>query len=261
MKETKRLLFSIEDTVFDNDLSPTNVTLPMVSDFLKQITTFLKGSERPDLSKVKAKFEKGSLAVGIEYEEDILDSAYKVFVHLKTSKDLRHIDTARSAVIKKWQLEAQNNESRRYCLATPDSPINREIRVIIDEKTKFVDMEPLWAEEELYLYGHIYDIGGKNDPNVHIELENGKSLKVDTSKNFLLHDNKNRIYKNQLVRIVAKRNMDTNELKEERLISFEDYSPQFDEEEFEQVSKKARIAWKSVEDPVQWVEQLRNNNV
>ena len=257
MHETKKLSFSIKDQVFGNELSPGNATLPIIGEFIEQIAAFLRGSRHPDLNEVKTSIQTGSVAVQVEDKTGLLADAYKDYEHLRRSNDLSGIDPSRAKVVEKWQAEVKSYESRAYSLFVPDESTDNI--VLITRETEFATKRVLWVEEELYLYGRVYDMGGKIKPNVHIDLETGGSIKIGTNESVLIRDTENRLYKDQLIRIEAKRNIKTGEIKDERLISFEHYNPEFDEDEFQKIVKKAKVAWESVKDPTKWVEELGGN--
>lgn len=260
MKESKKISFAIKDKVLGEELTPSNLTLPLLSEFVEQVTTFLRGSGRPDLSEVKTSIKKGSLAVVVENPVGTLDDAFKDYQTIQRTKTLDFVDPVRARVVETWQKAADSSEDRIYELFFGEAK-SEDTTLTISDETDYKASQETWVDVELYLYGRIYDLGGKNKPNVHLELENGKSIRVGTKASILLDDNENRLYKDQLVRIKAKRNIATKELKDERLISFEHYDPTFDQDEYDKIAKKAQIAWQSVKNPTGWVESLRGNSV
>lgn len=260
MDESKKISFAVKDVVLGEDLSPSNLTLPLLGEFIEQVTTFLRGSGRPDLGEVRTSIKKGSLAVVAENPTGILDDAFKDYEWAQQNDSLDLLDPVRARVIEQWQTEARNNENRIYELFFGET--KQEITPVftISSDTDYKAKKEVWVDVELYLYGKIYDLGGKSKPNVHIELENGRSIKIGTHASMLTGDKENRLYKEQLVRIKAKRNIDTHELKDEQLISFEHYNPVFNEDEFEKIAKKAKVAWQSVKNATEWVENLRGSS-
>ncbi len=259
MDDSKKLSFAMKDTVLGEELTPYNLTLPLLSEFIEQVTTFLRGSNRPDLTEVKTSIKKGSLAVVAENPIGILDDAFKDYESVQRSNSLDLLDPVRAKIIERWQQDARNNQDRVYELFLGDTKSELPVFTISSD-TDFKSKKEVWVDVELYLYGKIYDLGGKSKPNVHIELENGKSIKIGTKASILTGDSENRLYKEQLVRVKAKRNIETKELKDERLISFEHYRPEFDDEEFEKIAKKAKVAWQSVKSATGWVENMRGNS-
>lgn len=263
MSDSKKISFAVKDTLLGVELSPDNTSLPLLSEFVDQVMTFLRGSGRPDLSEVKASIQKGSLAVVVENETGLLDDAFQDYDRIKRTKSLNSVDSNRARIVELWQHAANEHEDRHYQLFIESDDISpsESESLTISHETNFKTKKEVWVDVELYLYGRIYDLGGKSKPNVHIELENGKSLKIGTKAALLTGDNENRLYRDQLVRVRARQNIDTKELKDESLVSFEHYSPVFDEDEFQKIARKTKQAWKSVPNISQWVENLRESSV
>lgn len=259
--EKKTISFSMEDVILGSEINPSNFTLPMLSEFISQVTRFLRGVGRQDLGEIKTGIKNGSLTIVTEDKMGILDDAFLDYQLLQKSGDLSKLDPLRADVIEEWQRLAKvDGKNRTYKLLAGDKSLGIT-SFTISSKTNYTSRKEIWVNVDLYLYGRVYDIGGKNKPNVHIELENGKSIKIDARASFLAGDKENRIYKDQLVRIKAKRNILTHELRDEQLVSFEYYNPEFNEEEFDRISRKAKVAWKSIKSASDWVENLRGNDV
>ncbi len=261
MNSSKKISFSIKDSVLGSALNPSNLTLPLLGEFIEQVTIFIRGKSRQDLGEIKTSIKKGSLAVVVENPTGLLDDAVRDYMLLQENNTLESVsDSVRAEVIDQWQVAAKNNSNRTYELSIKEPTTQKTLTLTISSETNYMWKKQVWVDVELYLYGKIYDLGGKNKPNVHVELENGKTIKIGTHISILIRDNKNRLYREQLIRIKAKQNTTTHELKNERLISFEHYSPKFDEDEFEMIAKKSKVAWQSVKSATDWVENLRGNN-
>ncbi len=257
-EDNNRITFSLKDIVVGQEINPNNMTLPLLNEFLQQVTTFLKGGKYIDLAKVKSSIKHGSLAIEVNNNDGLLDEAFNDYQILLKHGSLNDIDSNRARIVELWQSNSKNNENRSYDLYVGDDSTNNP-HFIISRKTNFIMINNNWVDVDLYLYGKIFDLGGKNKPNVHIELDNGNTIKIQTNTSLLSTDEENRLYKKQLVRIRAKRNIDTRQLKEEKLMSFVYYNPQFDEKSFEEISEKATLAWKSVKNPSTWVDEIRGN--
>ena len=257
MTDTTKITFSVKDEVLGSELTPENTTLPILSDFVDQVSSFIKGEKRVDLAGIKTSLTRGSLAI-TAYNNDIgtLNNAIVDYGHIVENRSIDKIDPTRAKIFEMWQSAAKASDARIYHIEMSDN--GKTSIITIDKNSEYSSKKIIWVDVDLYLYGKIYDLGGKSKPNVHIELENGKTLKIGTNSSILSQDEENRLYKDQLVRIKAKRNIYTRELKEEQLISFEKYNPVFDEENFQSIVKKARLAWKNVGDASKWVEDLRS---
>ena len=136
--------------------------------------------------------------------------------------------------LRELQKIASEDKNRRYEIFKGD--IRHKIdSVRITSSTTFITSKEIWVNVELYVYGQVDDLGGKKEPNVHLGLQDGSTLKIDSSKELLANEKINRLYKPQLVRIRAEKNTATNQLRSQELISFENYSPEFDGEQFQSI--------------------------
>lgn len=259
MTDQKQITFSLDDQVLGSPLSPENTTLPLLSEFIQEVSTFLKGSKRLDLTKIQSSLSIGSIMITAYNDAGLLDSAISDYMYVKNNRSIDGIDPARAEVIESWQRAAIENEFRTYKLAL-DNLENTADSIIINKTTLYQVPNQIWVDVDKYLYGKVYDLGGKHQPNVHLGLENGATLTIEADSSFLSQDDENRLYKNQLVHIKAKQNIVTRQLKDQKLVSFEHYDPHFDQQEFDELVEKSTVAWKSVKDPNQWLEQLRGND-
>lgn len=259
MSNIKTISFRVEDVLLGNKISPDNISIALLNEFTDQVTTFLRGSKHVDLKEVKVSVDSGSLILTVSDEVGTVEEAFDDYQRAYKEQSIVNIDDRRAQIFELWQSLASGNNDRTYELFTNDGGQKASL-IKIDKETKFKTKKSTWVDVELYVYGRINDIGGKNKPNIHLELDNGNTVKIGSSKELLVGDSKNRIYKRQLVRIKAKQNIETQDTKDEKLISFENYDPHYDEEEFMSIVKKARIAWKSVKSATAWVEEVRGTS-
>jgi hypothetical protein len=260
MSKAKSISFRVDDELLGNKISPSNISIALLNEFTDQVTAFLRGSKHVDLKEVKVSVDQGSLVLTVSDEVGIVEDAFDDYETAFKEKSLENIDERRAQIFEIWQNLASTNDNRVYELFNTDNA-KKISSITIDQDTKFKKKKSSWVNVELYVYGKINDIGGKNKPNIHLELENGSTVKIGSSKELLSFDRENRIYKRQLVRISAKQNIDTKEIKDEKLLSFEHYSPNYDEEEFLKIVSKGRLAWRSVKNATKWVEELRGSSV
>lgn len=256
---SKRIFqFSIKDELLGDSVNPDNFSLPSLEDFIKQVSVFLRGSSRKNLNEIKAEIKEGSLAVLVHDDTETLEDAFEDYTKIKENRSLNDIDPTRASIVQEWQKLASQNKNRSYSLGAGKSEDVE--RLFIDESTSFEFDEGAWVETEMYLYGKVFDMGGKSKTNVHIELENGNTIKASTKPETLKLDNENRLYKQQLVRIRAEQNIDTKDLRNEKFISFEMYNPVYDSAVHEKIIKSVKSAWSDVPDITNWVENLRGSN-
>jgi hypothetical protein len=110
------------------------------------------------------------------------------------------------------------------------------------------------------LTGEVVNIGGKQDPNVHLVLaDTGESVLVDATKQQLAAEEENLAYKNVTLRVQGEQHLRTKALRNLRLIQFSPQTTDIDEQALAALWKKGREAWKEVKSAAGWVESLRGN--
>jgi hypothetical protein len=117
-----------------------------------------------------------------------------------------------------------------------------------------------WVRVERYVRGEVQDLGGATRANAHVRLPDGKLLTVATDRDVLRSDKTNRLYKPALLRVRAQYNVLTQELRDAELIEFVEYSPKFDEQSFERLTRRGTEAWKGVDNASEWVDDLRGGD-
>ena len=73
----------------------------------------------------------------------------------------------------------------------------------------------------------------------------------------VLGEDRNLVYRSTLLRVRAEQHLQTGTLRNARLIEFVDHGTDFDAGAFAAMVEKGRKAWADVENPTQWVEDLR----
>jgi hypothetical protein len=260
MKKRNSLSFAVRDTLNGEPISPNNMPVGLLGEFSADVISFLRGSGRPDLKDVRASIKQGSFAIEIEDSVGELDTAFDDYNWTLKHHNLDKVDPVRARIIEKWQRESKASEDRAYELFVNGKESGKNVLEITAD-TDFKIRKDVWVDVELYVYGQVYDMGGKSKPNVHLKLENGASITIGADTALLGGDKINRLYKRQLVRIRAKQSIHTGRLRDESLVSFEHYEPQYDEDSFLSIVKKGRLAWGSVENATKWVEEMRGHGV
>ena len=173
---------------------------------------------------------------------------------LLASELLDALDLKRREVIERWQKAARQTQGLAYRI----SALFLERSLVIDANTDFrADDADQWVMVERYVRGEIQNLGGAIRPNAHVRLPDGKSLTVSTERKVLHDDTQNRLYKQVMLRIRAKYNVLTRELKDAELIEFVEYAPRFDAEDMTRLTRRGEQAWKDVDDATAWVDELR----
>ena len=117
MHPVNELRFAISDRINGVEVGPRHVPLSLLGDFQKEVSDFLKGSNRDvDPAEVLVSVEEGSLALVVTG----LIAASTLWVDLEriqSSISLNYIDAKRAAVFDRWQTAARQHLHRKYQIA------------------------------------------------------------------------------------------------------------------------------------------------
>ena len=116
-----------------------------------------------------------------------------------------------------------------------------QIAFSVDNASAYRRTDDVWVQVEKYLYGNVIDMGGKNKANVHLELENGQTLIMTSTQDFLSRDEQNRLYRPALLHVTAEENLLTGALRNLSLLAFEAHQPRYDEDEFNLLGQCTRL--------------------
>lgn len=253
MKPINELRFAVSDRINDVEVGPKHVPLALLGEFQKDVSEFLKGAGRDvDPMQVQVAVEEGSLAF-VATGLIAATSLWADLEQLKMPDSLDLIDAKRAAVIERWQAAARLNPKRSYLVANRAAKLGFSV----DSKSDFRRVEQVWVHVEKYLHGKIVDWGGKTKANVHLELESGKILMVESSHNLIAQEESNLVYRPALLHVTAEENLTTGDLRNLRLLAFEHHQPAYDEDEFKRMVERGTQAWADVPDSAAWVETLR----
>jgi hypothetical protein len=246
--------FSVVDASSGYEATPDRVRLELLAGFVNDVSQLLRGNLREvDPGQLDVSIRRGSLAIRTE----AILGAPTLFRDLRSllqSELLDSLDSKRRDVIERWQKSARQVQGLAFRITTPalDRP------VVIDERSDFrADDADQWVAVERYVRGEIQNLGGAKAPNAHIRLPDGTLLIVATDRAVLKDDNQNRLYKQAMLRIRARYNVLTHELRDARLVDFVEYAPRFDEADMERLTRRGAQAWKDVDDAAAWVEDIR----
>ena len=268
------IVSTISDEIFDKSADVDSFVKMLVQEslpqILPQIYNLVQGSDssklldNTQLTIDKSEILKIENKIVKNYNGSLLADLEKISSLTPSNRDdtLKHIDDKRLKAIQKMQSSANEKIGRQYTIESFPST-GKSHKITISHKTKdkyFFSKQDIWVNIEKYLYGTIYSLGGKN-PTVRIETDDviGKNIVIQTNDQYLTDLPDNKLYKKQLVRVKFEQNIETNEIRNIKLISFEDFKHEFDEKEFDEMIAKGRQAWKDVPNASEWVEKIRGN--
>ncbi len=246
--------FTLIDRSAGHEATPDRVPLGELASFVADVETFLRGENRDtDTAALDVAVKAGSLAI---QTVPMLPAAalLRDLLALLKGELLDMLDVRRRDVIAKWQKSARGSPLVAYRISAPFLPRP----VVVDVDTDYrVDDADQWVAVERYIRGEILDLGGATRANAHVRLPDGSTLKVNTERSVLRDETVNRLYKCAVLRIRARYNVMTRQLRDARLLEFVEYAPTFDEAELETLTRRGAKAWEAVDDATAWVDELR----
>lgn len=250
------ITIALEDESRGYEISPSRVPIDELIQFAKDVKEFIQGTDK-EVSKddLEVAVVKGSLAFSSQPLQ-----APKLGVDLeKLSKsfDISTIDTKRRAIIEGWQKSSKSKTGRSFKILS--SAISGKISITTETNFRQIAREH-WVEVERYVRGELQEMGGVKSTNAHLRMQDGKSLTIKTDKQLIREQSENHVYHDVTIRIRAKLNLSTGELRDAELIEFVNYAPRYDDKQFRKMTAKGRKAWAEVEDPAQWVRELRGSD-
>jgi hypothetical protein len=239
------------------DASPQRVRLAALVEFTRDVGQFLAGERKEvDIEALDVAVVAGSVAI---QTAPILaaPSLFRDLNALLASPVLDSLDTRRRNVVERWQKAARKAGGISYHITAPF--LDRA--VLVNSSSDFrADDADQWASVERYVRGEILDLGGATRPNAHVKLPDGRTLTVSAARELLAAEERNRLYKPTMLRIRAQYNVLTQELRNAELIEFVEYTPRFDAEAFERMTRRGAERWKDVPDASAWVQELRGSD-
>lgn len=254
MDQKAAIEFVLKDRVEGQEITPTTIGLSRFNEFNQQVQDFISGSEHLKVDEVHVTIAEGSYKL-IAVLPIVLQVAIAPDLQSLQRQDaLGEIDPKRAEIVQKWQARSKANPELRYAIRPSGFPVG-SVELSIKTDYRIGQIEP-WVKVEKYLFGTIMNIGGAQKANVHLRLEESRQTVVVGSSRGYLKGN-DRLYHKVLLRVEADQHFKTGELRNLRLLSFEDYQPGFDESALDMFVAAGTKAWADVPDAAAWVRELR----
>lgn len=241
----------------DNTLTPKDVDINEVKEFISDIETFLfptrlDKQRRPHISY---DIEEGSA----KHKFFLPISAVILFngltTEIKTRNNLDFLDYKRQTIIDKLQKKARRQD---YVIEFSNS-LSKEPSLIIDSASDYEAITPTFYEGEFYLYGEIYQEGGKN-PNIHITTKEYGNVTISATKEQIINGEK-KTYKVYGVKVRGKKSFDNDNLSDLELIEFIQYRPLFSKSLLNKVIEKASDNLSKITDVDVWVNDIKAEGI
>jgi hypothetical protein len=251
--------FSLHDEVEGRALTPENVDLLTLHQFMGEVITLVQGdASRAEIGQPSVSIEEGSVKLVSLVPVIVAASLNHDLRELASGGDLDTISSKRSEIVEIWQARASKDGSKRSydLLAEVEGEAPASLQVTGETQYRHKQQDS-WVHAEKYLSGRVVDLGGKTKPNVHLVLASGQSVKIEATEDQL--EGADYLYKSMILNVSVKEHIRTGEIRQARLIDVVKPLREMDEDKIMTLWRKGKDAWAGISSPTEWVEQLRES--
>ena len=239
---------------FDNSLSPSDLDIAEIKEVISEVETFLfptktSKSGRP---KISYQIEEGSVKHLFFLPVAYVLMFQGIAKEIEKRKSLDFLDIKRARVIERFQKLAEKNN---WEIFLSDSLSQSNAHLTINKNTKYIISSALFIESEFYLYGEIYQEGGKS-PNLHIATKEHGNLTVAATKEQLMEGDR-KLYNVFGVKVCGKKSLEDGSLFDLKLDHYIDYNPKFDKKLLDIMIQKASKNLSEIDNVDEWITEVR----
>ena len=241
----------------DNSLSPKDIDINEVKDFISDVETFLypNRKEKQNRPHISYDIEEGSAK-----HKFFLPISAVLFFNALTAEiskrdNIDFLEYKRQSIINKFQKKAIKEG---YVIEFNNS-ISKESSLVIDYTTNFEMIAPTFYESEFYIYGEIYQEGGKN-PNLHISTKKYGNLTISATKEQIM-DGEKKTYKPYGIKVLGKKSFEDDSLTDLELVEFIQYKPVFNKSLLEKVIEKASTNLNKITNVDAWLDDIKAEGI
>jgi len=242
---------------FQKNLDPKDIDITEIKNVISDIESFLYPTKEEKRTRphVSYDIEKGSA----KHKFFLPISAVILFNGLTSEINKREsidfLDYKRQEIIDKFQQVA----IKKGLTIEFNSSISQEPTLIINEKSDFKLIIPKFYESEFYLYGEIYQEGGKK-PNIHITTSEYGNLTISATKQQIIEGEK-KSYKPYGVKVHGKKSLEDGKIYDLKLVEFISYKPVFDKPLLQRAIKSASENLSKIKNLDKWIESLKADGI
>ncbi|MBL7962284.1 MAG: hypothetical protein JNM31_00440 [Flavobacteriales bacterium] len=254
MEKTATFEVVVRGTKGGKPLMPEDYDIKALRGLLEEVEVLLFPNDRRERPVISYEVKEGSVRNLFRTGIQAVAQTGAVIGLVATSGSVDMLEPRTARAIEAMQRWAQEGDIA-FTLRT-SLPNTSELR--IDRTTHFVRTEATAAETEVYLYGKVVDAGGKEKPNIHLQVDGQGMYVIDAAEQFLAGLDKNILYHRMGIRAIGKQNLQTGEIERGslKLIELIDYDDQYEEAYLKRLQTKAS-SWLKDIDPDQYLNDVR----
>ncbi len=250
-KLTIKIEGNSEDSV-NKKLLPSNFDISEIKELLAQVDNLLRPIST-EKSLITYGIKKGSVLNEIKAPKELIEQLNKTFYLINENRSLKGINQKQAEAIEYFQ--NMSSEKDRQIKIT--NTLNPNIELNITPYTNYKIQEDMFIETQLTLYGVITYMGGKVRPSIHLDSQEYGLVTIYTKEYVLKQIKVNMLYKEIGILVSAKQSIYNYRLDNVDFINFVEYSPEYDKQYIEDLTKKGKGSWDDVGDLDEWLKEFR----
>ena len=254
MEHTATFEVIVQGTMGGKPLMPADFDIRSLRDLLAEVQVLLYPNDRRDRPVISYEVQEGSVRNIFRTGMQAVATAGAVLALVNSTGSLDVLEPRTAGALEAMQRWAIEND-QAFILRSNATGLT-ELR--IDRSTSYQRTEATAVETEVYLYGKVVDAGGKERPNIHLQVDGQGMFVIDAQEKFLAGLKENILYHTMGVRATGRQNLQTGEIEKRslRLIELIDYEQRFQEDYVKRLQAKASQWLKNV-DPDQYLRDVR----
>jgi len=236
-------------------ISPEIYDISEIRNIIDNVERILFPHDRKNRPTISYEIKEGSIKHIFKTSLQAIIGFNAILGQIQQKNNLEFLEYTTAQAFHALQ-ETAKKQNYKFDISTS---LETSSHLIIDSTTNYLLPECEWVEAEFYFYGDITNMGGKSKPNVHVSAPGIGSFIIETPKNVLSEYSGNPLYKPLGVRAIGRQNPVTGELDPGSLKfkDFVDYLPKYDEKYLNSLMDKAEETWVDIDDPDEWLHELR----
>lgn len=236
-------------------VEPDNYDISEIKLILEQAEDLLVAGDKKNRPAISYDIQKGSVRHVFKTTLQYIIGFNAVMAQINTEKSIDFLDVPTAKAFETLQKMALQ---KGYAISLHTS-LKGTATLEINRETAYFRTASLWADADLYFYGKITSLGGKEKSSIHLSTPDAGSLTIHTPKEFLQDREDNLLYKTYGIHAVGKQNTETGEIDKSslRFVELVNYNAAYNEDYLQGLRRKAQKSWYGIADTGQWLRNLR----
>lgn len=235
-------------------MMPEQYDIRDLRELLEEVEVLLFPNDRRTRPVISYEVQEGSVRNIFRTGVQAIAQTGAILSLVAAANSLDVLEPRTAKAIETLQRRAQQSDLA-FTLRTSMSP-GTELR--IDRNTHYIRSEASSVETEVYLYGRVVDAGGKERPNIHLQVNGQGTYLISASEEQIKGRADNYLYRTMGVRAVGRQDLQTGAIEKGslKLLELIDFKESFEENYLKGLQAKAS-SWLKDIDPDQYLNDVR----